>query len=708
MIGRILVALIFAVVLGAISYAQQPVSVIGPITPGDCPQFNSNTVIEDSNIPCNGSGSLPLVVGITPITSGTTNNLLYDNGGVLGNTSALPNGTTATTQPAGTGGTDVATVGYVLVNAFSNSLNTQTSNYTIQSSDCGKTIQAGTGSTGFFTITIPSVSGFSGICIVAIMNGDTGRGKALSSTICGPSEILWPGQTCTIGIVNGAWGALQRPGRWKLPGGAVNFFTDFNNGSDTTGVTDGLAPGASAFKTADHCFLNAADQFDFNSVSQTQIICNMAAATDDTTGIHDPVHALTGAQGGAAFQVVGASLSISGAVSNGGACEITVPSGTSTYSLNQVVSVYGVGGATGCNGTWKVTVTDGTHLTLQSTTFGGSYTNGGTVTNGSRINASGVDGVACYFGTVVQFSNIGFLSSVNSLHAQWGCKVYLNAGNIFYGNPAGALIYTQSDAQVRIEADIGIASGATSAAILSEGNGLYAADVSYNINILPGLNPTFGAFVQSDTLGQAQFANATINLNSNTVTGTRCIANSLGYVQSGTGNANTYFPGNSNCTQSGGGVVDTTVGGTIPNASLANAATTVAGQTCTLGSTCGLSSLTNSLGSPVNLTNTGYTEGPNVAQGATGTWFASGSVAVTGTSADYIICQLWDGTTTIDSGGIQLGTSSQNSLHLSGQLASPASNLQIGCENTTANRGTMASTNGVTAKASTITAMRIN
>jgi len=137
--------------------------------------------------------------------------------------------------------------------------------------------------------------------------------------------------------------------------------------------------------------------------------------------------------------------------------------------------------------------------------------------------------------------------------------------------------------------------------------------------------------------------------------------------------------------------------------------TTVAGQTCTLGSTCGLSSINNSLVAPVNLTNTGYTDGPSVAQGGTGTWFASGNVTVTGTSNDYITCRLWDGTTLIDSQGLNIvGSSLSLGMHLSGILASPAGNLRISCENTTAARGTMAPTNGIDAKASTLTAFRIN
>jgi len=194
----------------------------------------------------------------------------------------------------------------------------------------------------------------------------------------------------------------------------LNFYSDYVNGTDTTGATDGLAPGTSAFQTANHCLYLMDDQIDFDALGQTQATCNMAPATADLRGLHLAFHDLFGAQGGAAFQLVGASLSISAAVSNGGLCEITVPS-TVTFSSNEIVSVYGIGGATGCNGTWKVTVTDGTHLTLQSTTFGGAYTSGGTVTNGSVISATNTQALQCFFSSNIEVANVFFQSTRQSL-----------------------------------------------------------------------------------------------------------------------------------------------------------------------------------------------------------------------------------------------------------------------------------------------------
>jgi hypothetical protein len=150
-----------------------------------------------------------------------------------------------------------------------------------------------------------------------------------------------------------------------------------------------------------------------------------------------------------------------------------------------------------------------------------------------------------------------------------------------------------------------------------------------------------------------------------------------------------------------------TAAGLVKNSDLVSPTATLAGQACTLGSTCGLSVINISLVSPVSLNNASYVDGPSVAQGSTGTWYTSGNATVTGTSGDFITCKLWDGTTVIDSTGIQLGTSATHSTALSGYLASPAANLRISCRNTTTNGGTIATTNGIDAKASTLSAFRI-
>jgi hypothetical protein len=438
--------------------------------------------------------------------------------------------------------------------------NIQTANYTIQTSDCNKTIEMGTGTTGFLTITVPSASGFSEGCTVSLVDGDTGRGKGIANDPgCSSSSLLWMGQTCKIGIVNSAWAVLSRPGRYRPPAGSVlNFYDDFINGVDTDGATDGLAPGGSAFKSAERCFLNAADQIDFNGAQQTQVKCNMAAATNDTQGMHSPVHALVGAQGGAALQIVGASLAIS-AVGNDGSnhCLITLPS-NSTYVNNQVISVYGITGTTGCNGTFGIGKVGTTQLSLQnSAVAGGAYTGGGVATNGSAISTTGVDAVDCYFGTVMQFYNVTFISNSNDLGVLWGCKVYIQAGNVFGPSGGTQILVNFAGSQVHLEADIGIYGTVTSAFVTASNQGLFVADTAVNLNFNIASNPSYAlAFAVAQTQGQANFSQMTINTNGVTFAATRCAAGNLGLIISNTGSANTYFPGGVNCTSNNGGVVN--------------------------------------------------------------------------------------------------------------------------------------------------------
>lgn len=149
-----------------------------------------------------------------------------------------------------------------------NTLNAQTSNYTIQTTDCGKTIQAGTGSTGYFIITLPTVSGFAANCNVVVKNADTARAKALSgfpadlATLVGSSPaIYWLGplQATEVEIVNGSWVTKSNPGRYLLST-TLNLYVDSTSGKDD-GTTDGMVSG-SAFLTYSHAYAFAQQMID--------------------------------------------------------------------------------------------------------------------------------------------------------------------------------------------------------------------------------------------------------------------------------------------------------------------------------------------------------------------------------------------------------------------------------------------------------------
>jgi hypothetical protein len=154
-----------------------------------------------------------------------------------------------------------------------NILNKQTANYTVASTDCGKTVEMGTGSTGFLTVTIPAVTGFPGTCSVKIINGDTTNGKAISGLTGVPGNMLWPGQAATVKIINGGWYWTEKPGAWVLTS-SLTFNVDPVNGCAPTAVPtcDGLGTGADAFNTVQRAIDFSLQQINFNGKSGTVLL----------------------------------------------------------------------------------------------------------------------------------------------------------------------------------------------------------------------------------------------------------------------------------------------------------------------------------------------------------------------------------------------------------------------------------------------------
>src|SRR5579872_3356614 len=114
------------------------------------------------------------------------------------------------------GGTIATTPGGAITNLSPSSV--QTSNYTIASTDCGSTVQAGSGSTGQFTLTLPNPGGFPANCQVTIKNGDSTRGKTLSGFPTDLYPMLWPNQVASVKILNGSWTTSANPGVYIAPG----------------------------------------------------------------------------------------------------------------------------------------------------------------------------------------------------------------------------------------------------------------------------------------------------------------------------------------------------------------------------------------------------------------------------------------------------------------------------------------------------------
>jgi hypothetical protein len=143
-----------------------------------------------------------------------------------------------------------------------------------------------------------------------------------------------------------------------------------------------------------------------------------------------------------------------------------------------------------------------------------------------------------------------------------------------------------------------------------------------------------------------------------------------------------------------------------------DAAASNVAKTATIPAVVGalFSPITNSLSADVTLNNTAsYFTGPTVAQGTTGTWFASGTMKVTGTAGDSIFAKLWDGTTVIASVSSQIPTGGTPLvISLSGFLASPAANIKISVKNGTSTTASVIShSDSDNSKNATLTAFRI-
>lgn len=123
-----------------------------------------------------------------------------------------------------------------------------------------------------------------------------------------------------------------------------------------------------------------------------------------------------------------------------------------------------------------------------------------------------------------------------------------------------------------------------------------------------------------------------------------------------------------------------------------------------------LTSITNSLSADVALNVTSsFFDGPSVAQGTTGTWFASGTVLISNPGvASECDAKLWDGTTIIASANFNLaGTPTTGSISLSGVITSPAGNLRISVKCIDSDAAVISADLTGLGKDSSITAIRI-
>ena len=129
--------------------------------------------------------------------------------------------------------------------------NSQTTNYTIQTSDCGGAVIMTAANK---TITLPSPSGFVGGCVVVVYNGNATSPQTLSGFPSPPptsvpffpqvcANCLQPGQSIQIWNANGAWNLL-RPQITNPP----MFNVELSNGNCAAAVGNGIADDTTAIQ----------------------------------------------------------------------------------------------------------------------------------------------------------------------------------------------------------------------------------------------------------------------------------------------------------------------------------------------------------------------------------------------------------------------------------------------------------------------------
>ena len=169
-----------------------------------------------------------------------------------------------------------------------------TANTTIAAKYCGGTVLAGTGSTGQFTLTLPTVSGFPSDCSVLIKNGDGTNGKILSGFPSDLYAMLWPKQSVGVKIVNGAWQTFYNPGPWT-PTNTAQLFCRVPPGSKSN---DCLTPGT-AYTCKGACSIRSTPATFFASSAQIAL----ADGTYSTPDANGNLCTITGNSGGSSSQL---------------------------------------------------------------------------------------------------------------------------------------------------------------------------------------------------------------------------------------------------------------------------------------------------------------------------------------------------------------------------------------------------------------------
>lgn len=150
-------------------------------------------------------------------------------------------------------------------------------------------------------------------------------------------------------------------------------------------------------------------------------------------------------------------LRADGTIAMGGApLTVSTVAGTTTvtvtttanhgYGTGDVVTISGVAGLVGANGTWTITRTGATTFTLDGAVGSGTYTSGGTVQRLLGTSGSANEGVWNLAVPEGENTRYGLVVRLNSSSSKAGFKVVDHqAADIFFVNPTGGAALTSAD-----------------------------------------------------------------------------------------------------------------------------------------------------------------------------------------------------------------------------------------------------------------------
>lgn len=362
----------------------------------------------------------------------------------------------------------------------------QTGNFTVQTTDCGKTFLFS--STSQATVTAAAASGFPAGCKFWI--GNTGvytgpssaRGLLMSSisgvTFPSQSFVLFPGQLTEFTNISNAWVETGYPWRqrWK-PSAAFTFFADASNGSDTTADCLGTTTGACA------TLVNTFNRI-FNYTDSSGGLSQAVISSTGTFSTGDVIHMAGPLPGGAGNAVL---------VWNGnGSTTVTTSSGNPCLAAFDHATVE-ISGLT-CNGT----VGNAGCFTVGAGAVMFFITSDVTCDPGTNVGFAGQDP-----GSKFEFVNVNL--NFNSTGGSPNSIFFLSLGAVA------------------------------------------AWDSSKSISL--GNNMAFSnATIVVTELTDMHFGGTTFNLNAHTITGTRFICTRFSVLQGTGGAPNTFIPGNANGT----------------------------------------------------------------------------------------------------------------------------------------------------------------